>query len=110
MNSRGSVKGSAATTELTTVKLSLLPILPPSCQIKTATTKTTHLMTSKCALKKLRLNRSTLRKKEFSNLTETFNDGSLWSNTRRNTKNAKISGGRNIKLENSPAAVTVIIF
>ncbi len=110
MNSRGSVKGSAATTELTTVKLSLLPILPPTCRIKTATTKITHLMTSKCALKKLRLNRSTLRKKEFSNLTETFNGGSLWRNMRRNTKNAKISGGRNIKLENLQAAVTVIIF
>jgi hypothetical protein len=111
MNSRGSATGLVATTELTTLKSkNLLPILPLTCLIKTATTRTTHLLTNKCVLKKWRLNRSILRKKEFSNLTETFSDGSLWSNTRRNTKNAKISGGKNIRLVNLPAAVTVIIF
>jgi len=110
LNSKGYATGLAATTNQTSTRLSLLRILPPTCRIKTATTRTLHLMTSKSAPNNMLLSRSTLKEKELSNSTETSNDGSLWSNMRRNIKNAKISGGKNIKLVDSQTAVTVTIF
>jgi len=90
LNSKGYATGLVATKNQTSTRLSLLRILPPTCRIKTATTRTLHLMTSKSALNNMLLNRSSLKEKELSNSTETSNDGSLWSNMKRNIRNAKI--------------------